>query len=71
MFRPDAETDDAGGDAPKEWNFPEQTHGERRLELSGLDQHPRNDPALHGDLQRLSHAGWKLAALLDAAQMVE
>src|SRR5258705_12841497 len=71
MFRADAEADDTSGDAPEEWNFCQQAHGERRLERSGLDQPARNDPALHGDLQPLGYPRGQLAALLDSAEVIE
>ena len=47
-----------------------QARRERRLERSALDQHRRNDPALHGDLQPLRQARGQLPALLDPAQMI-
>ena len=71
MFRADAETDDTSRDAPENGTLSKYTHRERRLERSGLDQHPRNDPALHGDLQPLRHARGQLAALLDPAQVID
>src|SRR6266576_2714357 len=71
MFRADAEPDDTRWDAPEKWNFSKQAHRERRPEPSGLDQHPCNDPALHGDLQPLRHARGQLAALLNPAQVFD
>ena len=71
MFRTDAEADDMRRDAPEKWNFGKQAHRERRLERSGLAQHPRNDPALYGDLQILRHARRQLAALLDPVQVID
>ena len=71
MFRADAKTDDAGGDAPEEWNFCQQAHHERWFERSGVGQHPRDDPALRGDLQPLGYARGQLAAPLDPAQVIE
>lgn len=71
MFRADAEADDTGRDSPQKWNLGKQAQSKRRFERPRLTQHPRNDPALHGDLQPLRHAGGELATPLDLAELID
>ena len=44
MLRADAEADDAGGDAAKEWKSGKQAGREWRLERFCLTQHTRDNP---------------------------
>ena len=44
MLRADAEADDAGGDAAKEWKSGKQAGREWRLERFCLTQHTRAEP---------------------------
>jgi hypothetical protein len=53
MLRADAEADDAGGDAAKEWKSGKQAGREWRLERFCLTQHTRDNPPLHHHLQPL------------------
>lgn len=56
MLRADAEADDAGGDAAKEWKYGKQAGREWRLERFCLTQHTRDNPPLHHHLQPLGYS---------------
>jgi len=71
MLRADTETDDTGRDSPQKWNLGKHAHRERRFERPRLTQHSGNDPALHGDLQRLRDAGGKFATPLDLEKLID